>query len=87
MDKNGAMTTNEILFALLRSEMCSNLSPNIAEHLSIQVLQDLYKISNAHDLGHIVSNSLHKLGCLGNDEISQILVKNKRWQYSDHTSR
>lgn len=75
MNQNGAMTTNEILFALLRSEMCGNLSQNIAEHLSIEVLQDLYKISNAHDLGHIVSNSLHKLGRLGNDEISQKFVK------------
>lgn len=75
MGSDGAMTTNEILFALLRSEICGYATQDKMEHLSDDVMKKLYQISNVHDLAHIVSNALHKLGILDKDEISQKFVK------------
>lgn len=62
---------NEILFTLLRSQICEDEKIAVAESLSQDTLAELYRISKAHDLAHIISNGLHKQGLLGADETSQ----------------
>lgn len=71
MQKNGAMTTTEFLFALLRSEIAGNVKPDMNEPLTQDTLLELYRIAKAHDMAHIVSNALQKCGLLGTDEVSQ----------------
>ena len=72
-EKDGSMTTIELLFALLRSEICGT-SVTLPETLSNETLSELYRISKSHDLSHIISSALYKAGVLGTDEISQKLL-------------
>ncbi len=60
-----------ILICILRSELtCTPLDEDTKKDLNSERIAALYKLSKAHDLAHIVSASLGKLGLLNQDEIS-----------------
>lgn len=65
------MTTTKLLFALLRSEICNSQETIAAQALSEETLAELFKVSSAHDLAHIVCSALYKQGLLGADPVSQ----------------
>ena len=61
----------KMFLALLRSELCQEaVSADIAGTISADTLKPLYSISKSHDLTHFIAQALHKLGALGNDEVS-----------------
>ena len=65
------MSVDRLMFSLIRDEMCLNNRNDIAEEvISSEVLPSLFSLSDAHDMSHIVSNSLAKKGLLSSDEIS-----------------
>lgn len=66
------MTTESVMFALLRKEICGEiLAPEVIEQLSPQMLEELYTLSHRHDLSHLVGHALSELGVLQQDETSQ----------------
>ena len=66
------MHENELLFALLRAEVCGTpVDKQIIQTLSPQLMQKLYTLADRHDLAHIASQALGKLGLLKEDAISQ----------------
>lgn len=65
------MDVKTVLIALLRAELCGeSVAEDIKEAISPEMLPDLYKCANRHDLAHIVGNALGKLGVLKEDETS-----------------
>ncbi len=66
----------QTLIDILCSELtCTILNERIENKLTPEVITALYKLSKTHDLAHIVSATLGKLGLLGADEISMKLQK------------
>lgn len=66
------MTTESVLFALLRKEICGEtVSQNIIDQISAQMLEELYSLSHLHDLSHLVGHALSELGVLGQNETSK----------------
>lgn len=66
----------EILFALLRSELCGAEADCEAFcDVSDVSLGELYHLAKAHDLAHLVASALEKRGSLGVDDISMKLRK------------
>ena len=66
------MSVERLMFSLIQDEICLNDRDDRAkEVISSEVLPSLFKLSNAHDMAHIVSNALAKRGFLGTDEISE----------------
>lgn len=66
------MTTESVLFALLRKEICGEtVSQNIINQISAQMLEELYTLSHLHDLSHLAGHVLSELGILGQDETSK----------------
>ena len=65
------MNTTELLFLLLRSEICGNKNEVITESLSENDLKSLFRLAKAHDISHIVSSALEKRGLFSNDEVSR----------------
>ena len=64
------------LFALVRKVICdTELSEEVKTQLTPEMLPQLYAISKAHDMAHIVAQALGDLGLLGDDEISAKLQK------------
>ncbi len=62
------MQVREVLFALLRKEICGQaVSDEIKNALSEEMLSQLYTLSNRHDLAHIIGHALEKLGVAGED--------------------
>ena len=58
----------EILFALLRSEVCgTEPSSNIKNQITSEKLPAVYKLSKLHDLAHLTGNALEKHGLIGED--------------------
>ena len=65
------MSVERLMFSLIRDEICLNDRNGMAEEvISSEVLPSLFALSDAHDMSHIVSNSLVKKGLLLSDEIS-----------------
>lgn len=59
------MDIAEMLFALLRLELCDiPVGKQVIDGVDSDALLALYKISNAHDIAHIVGMALHKIGKL-----------------------
>ena len=57
------MNTNEILIALLRAELCGTaIDGRISPELISEKIEELYSFSKHHDVAHIVSAALEKLG-------------------------
>lgn len=71
MDNDGTMTTTEILFALLRSEICDDKNAFTLKALDEEALNKLYRVAKAHDVANIVSDALYKQGLLGDTETSK----------------
>ena len=71
------MTATELLFLLLRSEICADAKVEFSDSLSEEELKDLYALSNAHDVAHIISDTLQKKGLLGEDEASKKFLKSQ----------
>ena len=64
--------TADILFALLRAEICGEaVSEEIKMCLSEEMLERIFVLAEKHDLAHIAGNGLSKLGLLGDNEISK----------------
>ncbi len=72
------MNTNEILIALLTSELMGRaVDERIKAELSEEKIAELYSLSKHHDLAHIVAAALDKAGILKEGEIFS-LFKNER---------
>ncbi len=70
------MKIEEILFSLLRAEVCGDaVSKEDIGSFSEELLEEVYALSKKHDLAHVVGNALSKLGALGDNEISQKFKK------------
>lgn len=65
------MNTADILFSLLRSEFChEEVSEDVKNSLDEDMLTNLYSLSKAHDMAHIVACALSKISKLGDGAIS-----------------
>ena len=74
------MHENELLFALLRAEVCGMPADRkIIQILSPQLMEKLYTLADRHDLAHIVSQALSSLGALKQDEVS-VRLKDRAMQ-------
>lgn len=79
MEKN--KTSTLILFSLIQSEICGKeLDGKYLDDLSNETMEQLYKLSKAHDIAHIVSSALMKYDALGEGDIS--LKFQKQWRLS-----
>ncbi|MBO5952785.1 MAG: nucleotidyltransferase family protein [Oscillospiraceae bacterium] len=68
------MTTEAVLFALLRYEISGEpVSEEVKASLCGDVLDQIYTVAKQHDLAHLAGDALSKLGVLKDDEISQKL--------------
>ncbi len=66
----------KLLIDIIRSELtCTALDGEAEKKLTPDIIGALYRLSELHDLAHIVSAALGKLGLLGVDEISAGLQK------------
>lgn len=68
------MTPSELLFALLRSEICGT-DENLPQNVSESILNELFDVAKSQAVVHIVSNALHKLGILGANAASKKFLK------------
>ena len=72
------MNTNEILIALLTSELSGKaLREGVKAELSAEKIAELYSLSKHHDLTHIIAAALDGAGALGEGEVAS-LFKNER---------
>lgn len=70
------MNVQNILFALIGFEIFQKeIGEQIEESITPDMLPQLYQLSKAHDVVHIVAKALSYLDKLGSDEISQKLQK------------
>ncbi len=70
------MTQSNILFALLRHQICGEkVSEEVKNALTPELLKGVYKLAASHDLAHLAGQSLSQLGVLGDDEVSQNFKK------------
>ncbi len=68
----------EILVALLKSEVCDSIQFSEEKRAFIKAhLEELYKLSKAHDMVHLVASALEKLNLLDKDELSQKFKKHQ----------
>ena len=67
----------DILFALLYSEISNKSAESIKNQITPEIMGELLELSKRHDLSHIVANSLAKLGLLGDDETSKKFQTNR----------
>ena len=65
------MTVEKIMFSLIKSEIAGGSAEDIKAELNPDVLNALFKLSDKHDMSHIVASALSNLKALSNDEISQ----------------
>ncbi len=64
--------TRAVLFRLLQNEISGvELDENVKNLIKPEVLLALYKVSKAHDLAHLVADTLDKNGLLDDSEISK----------------
>ena len=61
-----------VMMKLIQSEVCETpLDESIKEHLSEELLEQLYRISKSHDLAHIVGSALDDAGLLPEGELAE----------------
>lgn len=66
------MNEQDLLFALLRREVCGgSVDQNLIHSLSQETIENMYLLADRHDLAHLSGQALSNLGMLGNDEISK----------------
>lgn len=73
-EKEKTMTPSELLFALLRSEICGT-DETFPQSISESTLNELYDAAKSQAVVHIVSNALHKQGFLGANAVSEKFLK------------
>lgn len=62
----------KVLFSLIQSEICGKeFDEKYLDDLSNKMLEQLYKISKSHDIGHLIASALNKQKLLAQDETSQ----------------
>ena len=65
------MRVHMILFSLLRNELCGmKLDENLNRSITPETLQNLYKLSKAHDLAHLVAQALDINGLLDDSKVA-----------------
>lgn len=70
------MNEQELLFALIRAEVCGEeLRDGLTDGLTPELLAKMYRLAGLHDLAHIPGYALKKLGMLGEDGLSNMLEK------------
>lgn len=63
---------NTVLFQVIQSEICGKrLDETFFEDLSLETLEQLYRLTKFHDITHIIASALNKHRILLRDEISQ----------------
>lgn len=79
MTNSGTVDTAELLFALLRLEICDNAESVMTEPLTQDNLSALYRLGKEHDIMHILSSALQKSGLLEahSDEITEKILKSR----------
>ena len=72
------MRVTDVLFSLIRFEITGEeLSKEIKSSIDSVMLRDLYKLSKAHDLAHLVEDALSKMGVTSDDDILKAYKKQK----------
>ncbi len=72
------MRIADVLFSLLRFEITGEaLSEEVKSSIDSVMLFDLYKLSKAHDLAHLVEDALSKIGVTSDDDILKAYKKQK----------
>lgn len=84
------MNERELLFTLLRSEVCGQIVGEKVEKPAPELLEKLYTLSAMHDLAHIPGQALKKQKLLGEDPASVMLERKRmeaifRYIRLDHT--
>ena len=70
------MTVNEILFSLIRHEICgTDPSLEVVNAIDDEALAKLYKLSKKYNIAQIAASSLSKLGKLSGTEASKLFRK------------
>lgn len=65
------MTTEQILFALLREAVCSTpLTEEETAALTPEILEQVFRLASHHDLAHLAGHTLKKHKLLGSDSVS-----------------
>lgn len=65
-----------VLMALIKSVICNEpVNKNLIDELTPEVLKELYSLSKAHDLAHLVAYALKKEKALGRDSVSELFSK------------
>ena len=65
-----------VMFALIRKVLCAaEVSEEIKKTVTPEILPQLYSLSKAHDMAHIVAQGLSDLGLFGEDDISKKFQK------------
>ena len=79
------MNTEQILFFLLRSEICGESTYETVERsLLRENLSEIYRLANKHDLVHIAGQALGNLGLLDSDELSKMYKTATKQAYTTH---
>lgn len=66
------MSVEEIMFALIRSEICgSPVNVDLQSNLTSEKYKELFILSHKHDLSHIVASALSRVSFIGDSEVSQ----------------
>ena len=70
------MQIEKILFALLRYTVCGEtVEDELKNQITPELLPDLYKLADKHDMAHILSKTLWDLGISGADTTNQLRQK------------
>ena len=70
------MTESNILFALLRHQICGvSVSEEVKQAITPEILSNVYRLASSHDLAHLAGQSLSQLGLLSDNEASQKFKK------------
>ena len=65
------MNIQNVMFSLIRSEICGEKINISKDDLPNNLLENLYLLSDEHDMAHIIASALSSAGLLDNDEVSQ----------------
>ncbi len=68
-------STQELMLSLIRAELCGDVSVITDTRPSEETLADIYRLSSAHDLAHMVGASLEKIGAPMNEQLKNAYTK------------
>ena len=73
-ERKKAIAPSELLFALLRSEICAT-DEKLPQSISDSTLNELYDVAKSQAVVHIVSNALHMREILGANAVSEKFLR------------